>query len=176
MRNWASPPLYCYLGFHSHSCTHSLTHSLTHSVVRGGGCASAIEWVLQPTKMRSIWCQIPLQHGRCNKFTSYCVVSTCSIWVSHFFQISTRKSETGLRTSHSRRHKSIVWSYLSVLDLGIPFFSRYHEEKVRQDCGHPIPVDIRVLFGRILVLTCSRCRCNQYRIRFLSLSYKICNF
>ena len=130
-----------------------------------------------------------------------------------FFQISRRKGETGLRTSHSRRHKSIVWSYLSVLDLGIllfsryqeervrqdcghpipvdirilfgrilvfsiwvSHFSRYQEEKVRQDCGHPIPVDIRVLFGRILVLTCSRCRCNQYRVRFSSLSYKICNF
>ena len=28
--------------------------------------------------MQSTWCQIPLQHCRCNKFTSYCVVSTCS--------------------------------------------------------------------------------------------------
>ena len=76
LRNWASPPLYCYLGFRSHSCTHSLahalthsrvthslTHSLTHNVVRGGGCASAVK-VIATTNQDAINMMSDSSHGR----------------------------------------------------------------------------------------------------------------
>ena len=45
----------------------------------------------------------------------------------------------------------IVWC--QPVRFGYPTFSRYQQERVRQACGHPIPVDIRVLFGRILVFS-----------------------
>ena len=52
-----------------------------------------------------------------------CGVNLFDLGIPLFFQISRRKGETGLRTSHSRRHKSIVWSYLSVNLFALPLQS-----------------------------------------------------